>query len=183
MGKNLEVATFGGGCFWCTEAIFKRLKGVESVMSGYSGGKRENPMYEHVTTGATGHAESIEIKFDPNIISFKDLLKVFFATHDPTTKDRQGNDMGTQYRSVIFYHDDSQREEAEKYIEEMEREKAYENPIVTEVSPFENFYKAEDYHQNYYDNNKSYPYCSVVIGPKIKKLMEKFGEKVKDNYK
>lgn len=180
---NLQSATFAGGCFWCTEAIFKRLKGVTEVISGYAGGKREKPSYEQVSTGATGHAEAIQITFDPNIISYNNLLEVFWATHDPTTLNQQGNDMGTQYRSVIFYHNDEQKKDAETSKEKVDEEHMYADPIVTEILPFENFYTAEEYHQNYYDNNQSAPYCSFVIAPKIKKLLEKFGNEVKDEYK
>ena len=183
MTDSLETATFGGGCFWCTEAIFKRLKGVVSVTSGYSGGERPLPSYEQVTTGATGHAESINISFDPKIISFKRLLDVFWATHNPTTKNRQGNDTGTQYRSVIFYHNNKQKEEAIASMKRLEKEQIYEGQIVTEIIPFTEFYPAEEYHQNYYDNNPEYPYCSLVISPKIKKLLEKFGKEVKEEYK
>jgi peptide-methionine (S)-S-oxide reductase len=183
MKDNFEIATFGGGCFWCTEAVFKRLRGVVSVTSGYSGGKRENPSYEQVSAGATGHAEAVQVEFDPSVISFDKLLEVFWATHDPTTKDRQGNDVGSQYRSVIFYHSEKQKEEALKSKNDLEKEKMYSDPVVTEIVPFERFYTAEEYHQNYYDSNTSYPYCSVVISPKIKKLLEKFGEDVKEEYK
>ena len=183
MTEILETATFGGGCFWCTEAIFKRLNGVESVTSGYSGGKQENPSYENVTTGATGHTESVQIAFDPNIISYSTLLDVFWATHDPTTLNRQGNDVGTQYRSVIFYHSESQKKEANDSKKRLEEEKIYPDAIVTEIIPFTNFYKAEEYHLNYYDNNTTYPYCSLIIKPKIKKLLAKFGNKVKAEYK
>lgn len=181
--KKFETATFGGGCFWCTEAIFKRLKGVKSVVSGYSGGALDNPTYESVSSGITGHAEAVSIRFDPDVICYKKLLDVFWATHDPTTLNRQGNDIGTQYRSVIFYYNARQKAEAVESKQLLEKMKLYTNEVVTEIRPFENFYSAEDYHQNFYDNNKSYPYCSLVINPKIKKLLEKFGNDVKDNYK
>lgn len=175
-----EIATLAGGCFWCTEAIFQRLKGVSTVDPGYSGGKRENPSYEQVSTGATGHAEAIQITFDPSVISFEKLLTIFFATHDPTTKNRQGADVGTQYRSVIFYHSENQKAVAEKVIKKLEQSKTYNDPIVTEVVPFEIFYEAEDYHQNYYNNNLAKnPYCSVVIDPKVNKLIKEFSTDIK----
>lgn len=180
---NLQTATFAGGCFWCTEAIFKRLKGVTEVVSGYAGGKRENPSYEQVSTGATGHAEAVQVTFDPSIISFDNLLEVFWATHDPTTLNQQGNDVGTQYRSAILYRNDEQKQLALASKEKIEKEGMYTNPIVTEILPFEHFYTAEEYHQNYYDSNQTAPYCSYVIAPKIKKLLEKFGSQVKDEYK
>ncbi len=171
MGGNLKVATLGGGCFWCTEAIFQKLRGVESVVSGYAGGDIENPNYSAVSSGQTGHAEVIQIHFDPKIISFENLLEVFFATHDPTTTNRQGNDVGPQYRSVIFYHDEKQKQAAEKMITP---------PIVTELKPFEHFYKAKDYEQNYFNNNSGNLYCTIVISPKLAKLKEKFSDKLKN---
>lgn len=180
---NTQIATFANGCFWCTEAIFKRLKGVLSVKPGYSGGTTINPTYEQVSNGNTGHAESIQIEFDPEKISFNTLLDIFWHTHDPTTLNQQGNDIGTQYRSAIFYRDESQKEEAEKLKQELEKEKTYKDPIVTEILPFTKFYEAENYHKDYYDRNKDYPYCRFVIDPKIKKLLEKYGSKVKDEYK
>lgn len=180
----MEVATFGGGCFWCTEAIFQRLKGVQTVTSGYSGGKRVSPTYAQVTSGATGHAEAVQISFDPQTITFNKLLQIFFATHDPTTKDRQGNDIGTQYRSIIFYHSEKQREEAEGMIRNFDSKGGYGDKIVTEIVPFEAFYDAEGYHQNYFnDNRDSNPYCSIVIDPKVKELLEKFNSDVKPEYK
>ncbi len=178
----MEFATVGGGCFWCTEAIFKRLKGVENVVSGYSGGVRRDPSYEQVTTGATGHAESVQIEFDPNVISYKKLLEIFFNLHDPTTLNRQGADEGTQYRSVIFYHNESQRDEAEEMRDELADSGIYKDPIVTEIVPFEAFYTAEEYHQNFYDNNKSQGYCSYVISPKIHKLLREYSKDVKEEY-
>jgi peptide-methionine (S)-S-oxide reductase len=178
----MEKATFGGGCFWCTEAVFKRLKGVESVTSGYSGGNINNPSYEQVSSGSTDHAEAVQIVFQPKIINFDKLLEVFWATHDPTTKDRQGNDVGSQYRSVIFYHDEGQKKAAVKSKDKLDKERVFNDEIVTEIVPFENFYPAEEYHQNYYDNNKSFPYCALVINPKVKKLLEKFGNDVKREY-
>lgn len=179
----MEKATFAGGCFWCTEAIFKRLKGVASVVSGYAGGAMANPSYSLVSSGTTGHAEAIQIEFDPKVVTYETLLAVFWATHNPTTLNRQGADVGTQYRSVIFYHTDEQKKLAEESKKQQEKEGLYDNPIVTEIVPFDEFYTAEQYHQNYYDANPTYPYCSVVIDPKIQKLLAKFGDKVKDEYK
>lgn len=173
-----KTATFGSGCFWCTEAVFQRLKGVIKVESGYSGGRRENPSYEQVCSGATGHAEVVQVTYDPEIISFEELLEVFWKTHDPTTLNRQGADVGTQYRSVIFYHDDEQKNLAEKYKRKLDEAGIYENPIVTEISPLINFYKAEEYHQDYYNNNSSQPYCSFVITPKLEKFKNVFKEKL-----
>lgn len=171
-----ELATFAGGCFWCTEAIFQRLRGVEKVVSGYSGGTIENPTYEQVSSGSTGHAESIQITFDPEQISYKDLVYVFFKTHDPTTRNRQGNDVGSQYRSVIFYHNEGQKKAAEEVLEELNPD--YSESIVTQLEPFRAFYKAESFHQNYYNQNSSAPYCQVVIDPKIQKLYSQFPDKV-----
>lgn len=169
-----ETATLAGGCFWCTEAIFKRLKGVKSTTSGYSGGNKNNPAYEEVCKGTTGHAESIQIKFDPKIISYELLLEVFFKLHDPTTLNRQGNDVGPQYRSVIFYHNDNQRKTAEDVKSKLDKSGKYQSRIVTEIVPFKNFFKAENYHQNYFDNNRTQPYCQLVIDPKIEKLYKEF---------
>lgn len=183
MEKNLEIAILAGGCFWCTEAIFKRLKGIISVKPGYSGGTKENPTYEEVCSGTTGHAESIQIEFNPKEIPFDKILDVFWHTHNPTTLNQQGNDMGTQYRSVIFYHDENQKQVAIKSKENLEKEGIYKNPIVTQIVPFTSFYEAESYHKNYYDKNKQYPYCNFVISPKIQKLMEKYGNDVKEEYK
>lgn len=178
--SNFETATFAGGCFWCTEAIFKRLKGIKSVEPGYSGGNPpaggENLTYEQVCTGTTGHAETIQIQFDQSAITFEKLLEVFFKLHDPTTLNRQGNDVGTQYRSAIFYHSEKQKEIAEKVKVKIEKSKMYNDAIVTEIAPFTKFYKAENYHQNYFDNNRTQPYCQVVIDPKIKKLYEEFAD-------
>ncbi len=179
---DLEKATVAGGCFWCTEAIFKRLKGVDSVTSGYSGGARPDPSYEQVTTGATGHAEAVQIEFDPSIISYEKILQIFFHLHDPTTLNAQGNDIGTQYRSVIFYHTPEQEQTAEKVKHEVADEGKYKNPIVTEIVPFENFYTAEEYHQDYYDNNKNQGYCDFVITPKIQKLLKEYTKDVKEEY-
>lgn len=174
---KLETATFAGGCFWCTEAIFADLRGVKSVISGYAGGHVVNPTYKQVCTGSTGHAEAIQITFDPKQIRFHDLLLVFFATHDPTTLNRQGADVGTQYRSAIFYHGDEQRKAAEEVKQEAQKD--FSSPIVTEIVPFTNFYKAEDYHQEYYELNGSQPYCRMVIAPKLEKFRKKFRDKLK----
>jgi peptide-methionine (S)-S-oxide reductase len=176
---NNEVAVLGAGCFWCTEAVFQNLKGVSSVLPGYTGGNVENPSYEQVSGGNTGHVEVAKIEFDPSVISFKQLLEVFFAVHDPTTKDRQGNDVGTQYASAIFYSSPKQKQIAEEVIKEIEAEKIYSSPIVTELRPLEKFYLAENYHQNYYLNNPGNPYCAVVISPKVKKFREKFSSLIK----
>lgn len=176
---KIEKATLGGGCFWCTEAVFLRLKGVESVRSGYSGGHVKNPSYREVTTGSTGHAEVVQITFDPAVITFRDILEVFFAVHDPTTLNRQGADVGTQYRSAIFFHSLEQKVIAERAILDLENEKAFDRPVVTEVTSFTAFFPAEEYHGNYYDRNKSQPYCSMVISPKIKKLEKLFRDKLK----
>lgn len=173
----MEIATLAGGCFWCTEALFKNLKGVKSVMPGYSGGNIENPTYEEVSTGTTGHAETIQIEFDSKIIAFKDILYVFFKTHDPTTLNRQGADIGTQYRSAIFYHDEKQKDLANKLIKDLQKD--YDSPIVTEITPFSNFYIAEDYHKNYYETHKNTAYCRLVIDPKINKLKENFSKLLK----
>lgn len=175
----LETATFGGGCFWCTEAVFLKVKGVHSVVSGYSGGKTSNPTYREVTSGSTGHAEVIQIKFDPDEVSYLQLLEIFFKTHDPTTLNRQGADVGTQYRSVIFYHNPQQKEMAEKVKETLDREKIWNNPIVTEITELKAFYKAEDYHQNYFENNPNQAYCQFVIVPKLDKLEKLFKEQLK----
>lgn len=180
--STMELATCAGGCFWCTEAIFKRLKGVESVISGYTGGDMQNPSYDQVCSGRTGHAEAIQIDFDPKIIPYEKLLEVFFATHDPTTLNRQGNDSGTQYRSAIFYHSVKQKEAAEKLKEKLQKSGRYTDKIVTEIVPFTNFYKAEEYHQDYYDRNTSYPYCQFIIDPKIKKLLKEYSQDVLEEY-
>lgn len=176
---ELQTAVFGAGCFWCVEAIFQEVKGVYSVESGYTGGTYANPTYKEVTTGKTGHAEVARIKFDPSIVSFETLLAIFFKTHDPTTLNYQGADRGTQYRSAIFYTHDYQRDIAVKIIQELNKEKAYPSPIVTKVSPLKVFYKAENYHQNYYKSNSEQGYCTYVIQPK----MEKFRKVFKDNLK
>ena len=182
MNQKEQKAYFGGGCFWCTEAVFQRLKGVSSVAPGYAGGSTANPSYEDVTTGQTGHAEVVEVTFDPKIISYGALLDVFFHTHDPTTLNYQGNDAGTQYRSIILYASNEQKDEAEQLIETYTKEEEFPRPIVTEVASLDTFYPAESYHVNYYNKNSYQPYCSVIIGPKIAKLMEKYGKMVqKDN--
>lgn len=174
-----ELATIGAGCFWCVEAIFQNLDGVSSVVSGYAGGRTENPTYQEVCSGETGHAEVCQLTFDPNKISFEDLLEVFWSIHDPTTLNRQGADIGTQYRSVIFYHSDKQKSSAERLKKVLDESGAFENKIVTEIVPAEKFYPAEDYHQNYFDENKSAPYCSFVIRPKLEKFKEAFNKKLK----
>ena len=174
-----EIATIAGGCFWCTEAVFTDLKGVEKVESGYAGGHVVNPSYEEVCGKHTGHAEAIQITFDPKVISLHDILEVFFTVHDPTTLNRQGNDAGPQYRSAIFTHSDAQKATAEKVIKEIEAAKIWDGKIVTEVTPFSNFYKAEDYHQDYYRLNGRQPYCQIVIAPKVAKFRAHFREKLK----
>ncbi|MFY7665721.1 peptide-methionine (S)-S-oxide reductase MsrA [Flavobacterium sp.] len=176
---NMELATFAGGCFWCTEAVFLDLKGVKAVQSGYTGGKRPNPTYEQVSSGGTGHAEAIQIEFDPSEISYEELLEVFFATHDPTTLNRQGADVGTQYRSEVFYHSDAQKEAAENYIAQMTAALTFKDPIVTKVSAAQPWYPAEDYHQNYYKRNTSQSYCHYVITPKVEKVRKVFKDKLK----
>lgn len=177
--SNLSTATFGGGCFWCTEAIFQQLKGVESVASGYSGGQVKNPSYREICTGTTGHAEAIQLLFDPSVISYERLLQVFFTTHDPTTLNRQGADIGTQYRSIIFYHDESQKESAEKVKKEF-APTIWDGSIVTEVTPFSEFYKAEDYHQNYFNENSEQGYCRIVINPKVQKFRKQYADWLKE---
>jgi peptide-methionine (S)-S-oxide reductase len=177
--NNMEIATFGSGCFWCTEAIFQQLDGVKEAVSGYSGGKVKNPTYKEVCTGNTGHAEVIQVSYNPEIISFEELLEVFWQTHDPTTLNRQGADVGTQYRSAIFYHSEEQKELAEAYKKKLDEANVFNNPIVTEITEFETFYKADDYHQEYYDNNKAQPYCNFVITPKIEKFKKVFRDKLK----
>ena len=178
----MELATLANGCFWCTEAVFKRVKGVISVTSGYTGGKRENPTYEQVSTGATGHAECLQIEFEPKVISYDKILDIFFATHDPTQLNRQGNDVGTQYRSAIFYHNEKQKKLAEDKIKHLANK--YKDPIVTEIAPYSDFYPAEDYHKDYYDSNRNMnPYCRIIIDPKIKKLLTNYNDVVKEEYR
>lgn len=176
---KIEIATFGSGCFWCTEAIFERVNGVIKVVSGYSGGTTENPTYKEVCTGTTRHAECTQIYFDPNVVTYDELLEIFWKTHDPTTLNRQGNDIGTQYRSIIFYHNAEQKQKAEYYKKKLEEEKIWENPIVTEITEFKKFFPAEDYHQNYYENNPYQGYCAFVITPKIEKFEKIFKDKLK----
>ncbi len=173
------VATFAGGCFWCTEAVFLQLKGVKSVVSGYIGGKLQNPTYEQVCSGLTGHAEAIQITYDPKVVSFVDLLEVFWSTHDPTTLNRQGNDVGTQYRSAIFYHDEQQKKLAETYKAKLEEAKAFNQPIVTTFEPATTFYPAEKYHQDYFNQNPNQGYCAVMIRPKVDKVRKVFKDRVK----
>lgn len=177
--SDLDTATFGSGCFWCTEAIFERVNGVVSVISGYSGGNIANPTYEEVCEGTTGHAECTQITFDPSIISYDELLEIFWKTHDPTTLNRQGNDVGTQYRSVIFYHNNEQKQKAEYYKQKLTDEKIWDKPIVTEITKFEKFYPAENYHQEYYENNPNQGYCVYVITPKVEKFEKIFNDKLK----
>jgi len=176
---NMETITLGGGCYWCVEAVYENLKGVKSVVSGFSGGKTLNPSYEDVCSGTTGHAEVVQITFDKNVTDLDEIFKVFFTVHDPTTLNRQGGDKGTQYRSVIFYKNEEQKQDAQSIIAELKKAKVYENPIVTTLEPFTKFYKAEDYHQNYYANNKNQPYCQMVIQPKIEKFEKVFKDKLK----
>jgi peptide-methionine (S)-S-oxide reductase len=177
--NNLETATLAAGCFWCVEAVFDDLKGVEDVVSGYAGGHTENPTYRQVCDGNTGHAEVAEIKFDPSVISFKDILRVFFSVHDPTTLNRQGNDIGSQYRSEIFYHNDEQKRAAEEVIKEVSDDGIYDEPIVTKVTPLNKFWPAEDYHQEYFLNNPNQPYCQAVVAPKVRKFRAKFADRLK----
>jgi peptide-methionine (S)-S-oxide reductase len=174
-----EVATFGAGCFWCTEAQFQQLKGVTKIVSGFSGGHVANPTYKEVCTGNTGHAEVTNVYYDPSIISYDELLAAFWTMHDPTQLNRQGHDVGTQYRSVIFYHNEEQRQKAEEYKKKLNDEHAWDKPVVTEIAPFEKFYPAEDYHQNYYNENGSQPYCTFVIKPKLDKFKKVFHDKLK----
>jgi peptide-methionine (S)-S-oxide reductase len=177
--QELEVATLGAGCFWCTEAVFDDLKGVEKVESGYSGGSVPKPSYRQICTGTTGHAEAVNVTFNPKEISFKELLEIFLTVHDPTTLNRQGADVGTQYRSAIFYHDGQQKTVAEEVIREIEAAKIWDAPIVTEVTPFKDFFKAEDYHQEYFAQNPDQPYCRMVIAPKVAKFREHYRERLK----
>ena len=176
---RFEVATLGGGCFWCLEAVYDEVRGVESVTSGYAGGTVPNPSYQQVCTGTTGHAEVVQIEFDPTVISYRDLLEIYFSIHDPTTLNRQGADVGTQYRSVVFYHNDEQKQVVTDVIKELAASGTYDGPIVTQVVPFEAFYKAEDYHQEYFQNNQNQPYCRVVISPKVAKFQKHFADRLK----
>ena len=174
MNTNLQTATLAGGCFWCLEAVYDEVKGVHSVESGYAGGHVDNPTYREVCNGTTGHAEVVQVKFDPNIVSYRDLLNVFFAIHDPTTLNRQGADVGTQYRSAIFYHDDEQRKIAEDLIRDLNAQQIWDKPIVTEVTKFDKFYVAEDYHQEYFARNPYQPYCQAIVAPKVSKFRKHF---------
>lgn len=176
---KMETATFGGGCFWCVEAVFQELEGVGSVKSGYMGGQVDNPTYEQVCTGTTGHAEVIQVQYDPEKVSFDTLIQVFWKTHDPTTLNRQGNDVGTQYRSVVFYHNQEQKEKSETYKKKLNETKAYPNPVVTEISPAATFYLAEAKHQDFFNRNPNQPYCRMLIPPKLEKLRQVFGDKLK----
>lgn len=179
MGNTLETATLGGGCFWCTEAVFDSVKGVEEVTSGYSGGHKENPTYQEVCSETTGHAEAVQVMFDPDEISFKEILGIFFATHDPTTLNRQGNDVGESYRSAVFYHSAQQKEIADDVIKEITEQAIFDAEIVTEVTEFTNFFPAEDYHQNYFENNPNQPYCAAVVSPKVSKFRKTFADRLK----
>ena len=176
--SKFEVTTLGGGCFWCIEAVFSPLKGIEKLVSGYAGGQVQNPTYKEVCSGETGHAEVVQITFDPEIIPFEDVLEIFFAMHDPTTLNRQGADVGTQYRSTIMYHDEQQRETAEAVVRRLTEEDVFGDPIVTKIEPLDVFYPAEDYHQDYFANNTYQPYCMAVIAPKVLKLREKYAERL-----
>jgi len=180
LDNNLELATFGAGCFWCVEAIFQRVEGVEKVVSGYAGGHVKNPGYKEVCQGTTGHAEVCQLSYDPKVVSFEELLEVFWGTHDPTTLNRQGNDVGTQYRSAVFYHTPEQKELAEKLKKKLDDAKKYSNPIVTEIVPYVKMYAAENYHQNYFNENGNQPYCSYVVQPKLEKFQKVFNEKLKN---
>jgi peptide-methionine (S)-S-oxide reductase len=177
--QNSAVATLAGGCFWCLEAVYDDMQGIRSVVSGYTGGRVDNPTYKQICTGTTGHAEVVQVTYDPAQLSFRDLLEVFFTIHDPTTLNRQGGDVGTQYRSAIFYHNEAQKETAESLIAELEAAKVWDNPIVTEVTALETFYPAEDYHQDYYENNAYQPYCQFVVRPKLEKFRQKFSQRRK----
>jgi peptide-methionine (S)-S-oxide reductase len=179
--NDTEVATLASGCFWCSEAIFKRVKGIKNVLPGYSGGTAKDPSYDEVCGGKTGHAESVQVEFDPKVISFEKILDIFFHTHNPTTLNRQGNDKGTQYRSAIFYHNQKQRETAEKLKTDLENEGLFTDPIVTEISPLRDFYVAEEYHKNYYDSHRDAPYCNIVIDPKVNSLLLKYRSILKEH--
>lgn len=181
--RNIETAAFGGGCFWCTEAVFKMLKGVLAVLPGYTGGTTPNPTYDEVCTGTTGHAEVIYIEYDPNVINFRKLLTVFFASHDPSQLNRQGNDIGTQYRSSVFYTTDGQKKATEEMIKKINTSTTEGDPVVTEVKPLEKFYEAEGYHKDYYARNKTQGYCELIINPKVEKIQKLFAELLKDNEK
>ena len=173
-----EIATLGGGCFWCLEAAYEQIDGVLKVVSGYAGGRRENPTYDQVCSGATGHAEVVQLTYDPDVVTFRDLLDVFFTIHDPTTLNRQGNDVGTQYRSVIFHHSPEQEHAAREVVRELEAEKVYDNPIVTEIAPLTEFYPAEHYHQDYFTNNPNQPYCAAIVAPKVAKVRKYYFDRL-----
>jgi peptide-methionine (S)-S-oxide reductase len=179
--KDIHKAIFAGGCFWCTEAVFQQIKGVEEVIPGYTGGKIKNPAYREVCTGRTGHAEAIQIKYNREVVSFESLLELFFATHDPTTLNRQGNDIGSHYRSAVFYTSEEQKKKASAFIKVLEDNKVFSKPIVTQLEPFEAFYKAEEVHHNYYNENKEQPYCQFLISPKLEKVQKYYSEKIKTN--
>lgn len=181
--ENEQKATFGAGCFWCVEAVFDRVDGVKSVDSGYSGGRKDEASYRIVSTGETGHAEVVQITYDPAVVDYDDLLQIFWRTHDPTTLNRQGADVGPQYRSVVFYHNEDQRKKAAYYKQKLDEAGIYNDPIVTEISPFEAFYRAEDYHQNFYENNPEQGYCQLVIQPKIEKFKNLFEDKLREEYR
>lgn len=180
---KMQTAVFGGGCFWCTEAVFKMLKGVSLVLPGYSGGATKNPTYEQVSSGNTGHAECTKVVFNPSEIAYRDLLTVFFGSHDPTTLNRQGADVGTQYRSVIFYTNEDQKKVAEEFIKQINESSQFGKPVVTELLPLNEFYEAENYHKDYYERNKDAPYCEIVINPKLEKVVKEFGELLNDKSK
>ncbi len=182
MSEPLSRATFGGGCFWCVEAVFERLQGVERVVSGYAGGDLANPTYEQVSSGTTGHAEVVQISFDPAVVSYRELLEIFFSFHDPTTENRQGADVGTQYRSIVLYHDDEQRRTAEEVVRELEDANVWDDAIVTRLEPLRSFFPAEDYHQEYYRNHSLQPYCQTVISPKLAKLRRKYAGNLKAEF-
>jgi peptide-methionine (S)-S-oxide reductase len=181
MAVHSDAATFGGGCFWCLEAVFLELHGVQSVKSGYAGGSAPDPTYKQVCAGTTGHAEVVQLRFDPSAIDYADLVRIFFAIHDPTTRDRQGNDVGTQYRSIILYADEAQREIATAILKEVEAEGVYDDPIVTQIEPLEKFWPAEDYHDDYFRRNPNQPYCAVVVGPKVAKFRKRFKDRLKQH--
>lgn len=181
MNQSTQTATFASGCFWCTEAVFDRIKGVISTTSGYSGGDMDKPNYGQVSAGNTGHAEALQVEFDPEIVSYETLVDVFFASHDPTTPNQQGYDIGPEYRSIIFYRTPEQEQAARQKIEKLDQEGKYDNPIVTEVVEFKKFFPAEDYHQDFYEQNKNHPYCQIIIDPKITKLIQEFPEETKQD--
>jgi peptide-methionine (S)-S-oxide reductase len=178
--SQTELATVGGGCFWCTEAAFKEIEGVRSVTSGYAGGHVETPSYEQVCSGSTGHAEVIQVEYDPDMLAYEDVLEVFFTVHDPTTEDREGSDIGSQYRSAVYYHDETQQETVEAFIDALENADAYDDPIVTEVDALDTFYEAEEHHQDYFEKNPDQPYCTINITPKVKKVREQFTPQTAD---